>query len=188
MECFVVVAEYHSGDAYYDVLSNFQGPFSVHPVMCRALRIQNTKLRLRTPAISGGGFGIKVAVFPFERFPGVDVILGPEMRSTGEVMGMDKSLAVALANSFEVQGFEVERRDAQVAAGRDPPARQLEDVADQGGGGRLAVGAGDAQVAGVALGARQQLDIADDFAAVLLGQPRYRMGLGVAVGNAGRDN
>ena len=65
MECFVVVAEYHAGDAYYDVLSNFQGPFSVHPVMCRALRIPNAKLRLRTPAISGGGFGIKVAIFPY---------------------------------------------------------------------------------------------------------------------------
>ena len=65
IECYVVVAEYHAGEGHYDVLSNFQGPFSVHPVMCRALRIQNSKLRLRTPALSGGGFGIKVAVFPY---------------------------------------------------------------------------------------------------------------------------
>jgi carbamoyl-phosphate synthase large subunit len=46
-----------------------------------------------------GFFSVKVSVFPFERFPGVDVILGPEMRSTGEVMGMDRSLPVALVKA-----------------------------------------------------------------------------------------
>ena len=35
---------------------------------------------------------VKEAVFPFARFPGVDTILGPEMRSTGEVMGLDHRL------------------------------------------------------------------------------------------------
>jgi carbamoyl-phosphate synthase large subunit len=42
---------------------------------------------------------VKEAVFPFARFPGVDTLLGPEMRSTGEVMGLDKSFAVAFAKS-----------------------------------------------------------------------------------------
>ena len=42
---------------------------------------------------------IKEAVFPFDRFPGVDPILGPEMRSTGEVMGIDKDFAAAFAKS-----------------------------------------------------------------------------------------
>ena len=42
---------------------------------------------------------VKEAVFPFARFPGVDIILGPEMKSTGEVMGLDKSFAVAFAKS-----------------------------------------------------------------------------------------
>ena len=42
---------------------------------------------------------VKEAVFPFARFPGVDTVLGPEMRSTGEVMGLDKSFAVAFAKS-----------------------------------------------------------------------------------------
>ena len=46
-----------------------------------------------------GFFAVKVSVFPFDRFPGVDVILGPEMRSTGEAMGMDRSLPVALAKA-----------------------------------------------------------------------------------------
>ncbi len=42
---------------------------------------------------------VKEAVFPFARFPGVDVILGPEMKSTGEVMGLDFSFARAFAKS-----------------------------------------------------------------------------------------
>tara|TARA_R110000824_G_scaffold390760_11_gene587798 strand:- start:1324 stop:4584 length:3261 start_codon:yes stop_codon:yes gene_type:complete len=47
----------------------------------------------------GHHVAVKEAVFPFARFPGVDTLLGPEMRSTGEVMGLDKSFAVAFAKS-----------------------------------------------------------------------------------------
>ncbi len=43
--------------------------------------------------------GVKESVFPFARFPGVDTVLGPEMRSTGEVMGLDRSFAIAFAKS-----------------------------------------------------------------------------------------
>jgi carbamoyl-phosphate synthase large subunit len=43
--------------------------------------------------------GVKEAVFPFARFPGVDVVLGPEMRSTGEVIGLDRSFDVAFAKA-----------------------------------------------------------------------------------------
>ncbi|MFO1033432.1 MAG: carbamoyl-phosphate synthase large subunit [Hyphomicrobiales bacterium] len=42
---------------------------------------------------------VKEAVFPFNRFPGVDTLLGPEMRSTGEVMGLDKGFDMAFAKS-----------------------------------------------------------------------------------------
>src|SRR5690606_13048568 len=42
---------------------------------------------------------VKEAVFPFARFPGVDPVLGPEMRSTGEVMGIDTDYAAAFAKS-----------------------------------------------------------------------------------------
>jgi len=42
---------------------------------------------------------VKEAVFPFARFPGVDPVLGPEMRSTGEVMGIDRDYAIAFAKS-----------------------------------------------------------------------------------------
>ena len=46
-----------------------------------------------------GHIAVKEAVFPFARFPGVDTVLGPEMRSTGEVMGLDTDFGVAFAKS-----------------------------------------------------------------------------------------
>ena len=64
IEGFVVVAEY-LGDDGYDVLCNFQGPFSLHPVMARALGVPGSRLRLRTPRDSGGSFGVKQAIFPY---------------------------------------------------------------------------------------------------------------------------
>jgi carbamoyl-phosphate synthase large subunit len=44
-------------------------------------------------------YSVKESVFPFNKFPGVDIILGPEMRSTGEVMGVDDSFPMAFAKS-----------------------------------------------------------------------------------------
>ena len=55
-----------------------------------------------------GHVAVKEAVFPFARFPGVDTILGPEMKSTGEVMGIDRDFERAFAKS-------------QVAAGANLP-------------------------------------------------------------------
>ncbi len=45
-------------------------------------------------------FSVKAPVFPFNKFPGTDIILGPEMRSTGEVMGIDADLGCAIAKAF----------------------------------------------------------------------------------------
>jgi carbamoyl-phosphate synthase large subunit len=53
---------------------------------------------LRPPAV-GGHIAVKEAVLPFDRFPDVDTVLGPEMRSTGEVMGIDRSFGLAFAKS-----------------------------------------------------------------------------------------
>ena len=53
---------------------------------------------------------VKESVFPFIRFPGVDAILGPEMKSTGEVMGIDKTFGLAYAKS-------------QIAAGQKMPLK-----------------------------------------------------------------
>ena len=65
LEGFVVTADYHQGENLYDVASNYQGPFTSHPVMSMALRVKNSQLRMRTPQWSGGGFGVKVQIFPY---------------------------------------------------------------------------------------------------------------------------
>jgi carbamoyl-phosphate synthase large subunit len=54
---------------------------------------------LVTPTSRGKHVAVKEAVFPFARFPGVDIILGPEMKSTGEVMGIDGDFGRAFAKS-----------------------------------------------------------------------------------------
>jgi len=56
-----------------------------------------------------GHIAVKEAVFPFARFPGVDVILGPEMKSTGEVMGLDRDFGRAFAKSQLGAGVELPR-------------------------------------------------------------------------------
>jgi carbamoyl-phosphate synthase large subunit len=50
---------------------------------------------------------VKEAVFPFNRFPDVDILLGPEMKSTGEVMGIDRSFGLAFAKSQLAAGFKM---------------------------------------------------------------------------------
>ncbi|MDB5656996.1 MAG: carbamoyl-phosphate synthase large subunit, partial [Tardiphaga sp.] len=57
-----------------------------------------------------GHVGVKESVFPFARFPGVDTVLGPEMRSTGEVMGIDSTFEVAFAKSQLGGGTRVPRK------------------------------------------------------------------------------
>lgn len=65
LEAYVVVADYHEDEQVYDLMSNFQGPFTVHPVISKALRVKGSQIRLRMPTSSGGGFGVKQAIFPY---------------------------------------------------------------------------------------------------------------------------
>ncbi|MEO5339430.1 MAG: carbamoyl-phosphate synthase large subunit [Magnetococcus sp. MYC-9] len=64
--------------------------------------------------MSGSGqrthIAVKEAVFPFEKFPGVDTILGPEMKSTGEVMGLADSFGLAFAKAQESAGTLLPRQ------------------------------------------------------------------------------
>jgi carbamoyl-phosphate synthase large subunit len=62
---------------------------------------------------------VKEAVFPFARFPGVDTILGPEMRSTGEVMGLDRDHAIAFAKSQIGAGNTLPLKGAVFVSVRD---------------------------------------------------------------------
>src|SRR5215212_8657391 len=79
--------------------------------------------------------GVKEAVFPFARFPGVDVLLGPEMRSTGEVMGLDRSFGVAFAKSQLGSSIQVPKTGNVFVSVRDsdksrilPTMRMLQEL------------------------------------------------------------
>jgi 2-furoyl-CoA dehydrogenase large subunit len=65
IETYGVIAEYDPGEDVYDVTANFMGPFSLHGVMARALKVPTNRFRLRTPPDSGGSFGVKQGVFPY---------------------------------------------------------------------------------------------------------------------------
>uniref|UniRef100_UPI0040577F31 carbamoyl-phosphate synthase large subunit n=1 Tax=Candidatus Electronema sp. TaxID=2698783 RepID=UPI0040577F31 len=60
-----------------------------------------------TKEVSIKHWAVKEAVFPFDRFENVDTLLGPEMKSTGEVMGIDDCLGLALAKSQQAAGQKV---------------------------------------------------------------------------------
>jgi carbamoyl-phosphate synthase large subunit len=62
---------------------------------------------------------VKEAVFPFAKFPGVDTLLGPEMRSTGEVMGLDRDYALAFAKAQLGAGNELPRSGTVFVSVRD---------------------------------------------------------------------
>ncbi|MEM7653045.1 MAG: carbamoyl-phosphate synthase large subunit, partial [Pseudomonadota bacterium] len=101
------------------------------------------------PERSSKHVAVKEAVFPFARFPGVDTILGPEMRSTGEVMGIDAAFGHAFAKAQMGAGVHLPRAGKVFISVRDrdkpamlPIAKQLVDlgfeiVATRGTGGLL---------------------------------------------------
>ncbi|MBE1236386.1 carbamoyl-phosphate synthase large subunit [Phaeovibrio sulfidiphilus] len=72
---------------------------------------------------------VKEAVFPFVRFPGVDAILGPEMKSTGEVMGIDRSFALAYAKSQLGAGVKLPSTGTAFLSVRDADKAALIPVA-----------------------------------------------------------
>jgi 2-furoyl-CoA dehydrogenase large subunit len=65
IETYGIVADYDPGEDAYDILANFMGPFSLHAVMARALKVPGNRLRLRTPPDAGGSFGVKQGLVPY---------------------------------------------------------------------------------------------------------------------------
>ena len=63
MEGFAIIAEHLNEQDGYDTVANFQGPYSLHTVMAKALRVRSNNLRLRTPPNSGGSFGVKLVMY-----------------------------------------------------------------------------------------------------------------------------
>ncbi|MBR5734852.1 MAG: carbamoyl-phosphate synthase large subunit [Desulfovibrionaceae bacterium] len=79
------------------------------PRLATQIMLGHTLAELKPESMHHSGYvSVKEAVFPFRRFPGVDILLGPEMRSTGEVMG--------IAGTFEEAYFK-----SQLAAGQELP-------------------------------------------------------------------
>ena len=73
----------------------------------------------------GAHVAVKEAVFPFARFPGVDLILGPEMKSTGEVMGLDADFGRAFAKSQLASGTNLPLKGCVFVSVRDHDKRAL---------------------------------------------------------------
>jgi carbamoyl-phosphate synthase large subunit len=74
-------------------------------------------------------YSVKEAVFPFIKFPGVDVILGPEMKSTGEVMGVGKTFAEAFVKSQLGAGIKLPSGGNAFLSVRNADKVKLEEVA-----------------------------------------------------------
>jgi carbamoyl-phosphate synthase large subunit len=76
-------------------------------VMAGASLAELRREGLLVAPVTGGHVSVKEAVLPFSRFPDADTLLGPEMRSTGEVMGIDSSFGLAFAKSQAAAGDEL---------------------------------------------------------------------------------
>ncbi len=74
---------------------------------------------------------VKESIFPFSKFPGVDVILGPEMRSTGEVMGVDMSFGLAFAKGQMAAGLPLPIEGTVFLSFRDADKAQMVPMAQQ---------------------------------------------------------
>ncbi|MCC6670436.1 MAG: carbamoyl-phosphate synthase large subunit [Planctomycetes bacterium] len=84
-----------------------------------------------TEPVVPGYFSVKAPVFPFNKFPGVDILLGPEMKSTGEVMGVDRSFGAAFAKAQIAAGNDLPREGTVFLSVRDEDKRLLGSLASR---------------------------------------------------------
>jgi carbamoyl-phosphate synthase large subunit len=75
-------------------------------------------------------FSVKEVVFPFIKFPGVDPILGPEMRSTGEVMGVGRSFGGAMARAMRASNYGIPTPGKAFLSVRDADKESLPPIAE----------------------------------------------------------
>jgi carbamoyl-phosphate synthase large subunit len=90
----------------------------------KALAAQGVGAEVRPPY-----FSVKEAVFPFTKFPGVDPILGPEMKSTGEVMGVGDTFGEAFVKSQLAAGVRLPKGGKAFLSVRDPDKQAAVQVA-----------------------------------------------------------
>jgi carbamoyl-phosphate synthase large subunit len=74
-------------------------------------------------------YSVKESVFPFNKFPGVDPLLGPEMRSTGEVMGIGNHFGEAFAKALAGQGANLPSSGTAFVSVREPDKKEAVDLA-----------------------------------------------------------
>jgi carbamoyl-phosphate synthase large subunit len=78
-----------------------------------------------------GHVAVKEAVFPFVKFPSVDTVLGPEMKSTGEVMGIDRDFPAAFAKAQIAAGTRLPTKGAVLLSVRDADKAHAVEVAKE---------------------------------------------------------
>src|SRR5437763_566263 len=88
-------------------------------IAARCMAGASLKEQGRTEEVPPPYFSVKEAVFPFARFPGVDTILGPEMKSTGEVMGVGETFGEAFVKSQLAAGVRLPTEGSAFISVRD---------------------------------------------------------------------
>lgn len=124
IETYGVIAEFDAFEESFDITANFQGPFSIHPVIARALQVPGNRLRLRTPPASGGSFGVKQGSFPYI------VLMAAAARLTGRPVKWIEDRLEHLTASVSATNRVIELKAAVQADGRVTALDwdQLEDV------------------------------------------------------------
>ena len=102
---------------------------SLAKIAARCMAGTSLKAQGFTQQIKPAFYHVKEAVFPFGKFPGVDPILGPEMKSTGEVMGVGRTFGEAYGKSQLAADDEIPSTGRVFLSVRDPDKDQLVDIA-----------------------------------------------------------
>lgn len=128
------------GDEIYLLEVNPRASRTV-PFVSKATGVQLAKVAARcmagvslqqqgiTEEVIPENYFVKEAVFPFIKFPGVDTLLGPEMKSTGEVMGVGKTFGEAFAKAVEGGGTALPKSGRALLSVRDADKQRLINVA-----------------------------------------------------------
>ena len=102
---------------------------SLAKVAARCMVGQSLESQGFTSEIIPKYFSVKEAVFPFNKFPGIDPILGPEMKSTGEVMGVGETFAEAYGKAELGAGDEIPAKGTAFVSVRERDKPQLPELA-----------------------------------------------------------
>ncbi|QDV09827.1 Carbamoyl-phosphate synthase large chain [Planctomycetes bacterium Poly30] len=124
------------GDQVYVIEVNPRASRTV-PFVSKAINVPLAKLAAKvmcgstladlgfTEEVAPKMYCVKAPVFPFNKFPGTDMLLSPEMRSTGEVMGIDTDLGCAFAKAYEAAGMRLPLRGSILVTVKESDKRAI---------------------------------------------------------------